>query len=784
MIYNGQELVFPTTSKVSFYKLFETLEEQAKDADPNVAEYAQHLLKELEPYPLLKEGFEDLSLLTEYRPQIEKLLRPIFPDALSTNEIKGITAPFSFTPFFTSVRFANILKNAGKGFQLEIKEFNEDEFYIAGCTMVLGSYFRFPVDLSRPFTFQIPNEKLGTSRYYRIAFNADLMEILPTDKSIDITEEDYRLLLDNFDNVELWKEKFPPDSWILRGVGILNLMDVTMDQSMNSITSTLLNKSSDTPELIEQNLQKLFNLQDLKISFVTIKNGSFWQEDKSHQMSIMLGGADSVKCEDAMCEMGYERLINQNQPCILSDVELYHSLNNNFISNSLSKQKIQSYIAVPLMDGDNPLGFLELASPRKYELNTSSLTKLEDVLPILSMAVVRYHEEAKNKIEAIIQQECTTIHPSVKWIFEEEAYKYMVEEYNGNEPTFKDIVLKDVFPLYGQLDIKSSSTLRNEAVKKDLMKQMNAVHKLLEKAMATHPMPALEELSFRVKSYSEEIANGLLAGSEHKILGFLRKEIYPVFNHLESLDSNLAKSIKKYSNMLNPDLHMIYDARRKFDESVMLTNQTLASFIDKKQVEAQAMFPHYFERYKTDGLEFNIYIGQSIAQNLEFNSLYLNNLRLWQLIVMCEMENEFYRLQKEMPAPLEVASLVLVYNTSLSIQFRMDEKQFDVEGAYNARYEIVKKRVDKAHIKGTDERVTVPGKIAIIYTGDQDYHEYQKYLRFLANRNYITGKIEELDLEDLQGITGLKALRVEVNYSQSKQEKISYEDIIEAIGQG
>ena len=41
----------------------------------------------------------------------------------------------------------------------------------------------------------------------------------------------------------------------------------------------------------------------------------------------------------------------------------------------------------------------------------------------------------------------------------------------------------------------------------------------------------------------------------------------------------------------------------------------------------------------------------------------------------------------------------------MTISFRMDEKQFDVDGTYNARYEIVKKRVDKAYIKGTTERV-------------------------------------------------------------------------------
>ena len=189
------------------------------------------------------------------------------------------------------------------------------------------------------------------------------------------------------------------------------------------------------------------------------------------------------------------------------------------------------------------------------------------------------------------------------------------------------------------------------------------------------------------------------------------------------------------------------------------------------QIEAQEMFPHYFERYKTDGVEYNMYIGQSISGSKEFDSVFLSNLRLWQLITNCELENHFEELKSEIDTPLEIASLILVYGNPLAVHFRMDEKRFDVEGAYNARYEIVKKRVDKSHIKGTKERITQPGKIAIIYTNEQDANEYRKYIEFMEAKEYlIKGSLEQLELEDLQGITGLKALRVEVNYTSKRDE--------------
>ena len=182
-------------------------------------------------------------------------------------------------------------------------------------------------------------------------------------------------------------------------------------------------------------------------------------------------------------------------------------------------------------------------------------------------------------------------------------------------------------------------------------------------------------------------------------------------------------------NRLDPNLHVVYEKRKAYEHSVTLLNSKLAKFIDTRQEEAQAMFPHYFERYKTDGVEYNMYIGQSLTNEKKYDDLYLYNLRLWQLQVMCEMENVANTARKSMEHDLQVASLILVHSNPLAIKFRMDEKQFDVYGAYNIRYEIIKKRIDKAHIKGTEERLTVPGKIAIVYSQDKDAREYLKYIK-------------------------------------------------------
>ena len=149
-----------------------------------------------------------------------------------------------------------------------------------------------------------------------------------------------------------------------------------------------------------------------------------------------------------------------------------------------------------------------------------------------------------------------------------------------------------------------------------------------------------------------------------------------------------------------------------------------------------------------------------MVKNLPFNKIYIDNLRLWQLEVMCEMEKSFIDLKPKLQTDVEVSSLLLVYNTPLSIRFRIDEKHFDVDGAYNARYEIIKKRIDKSNIKGTNQRLTQPGKIAIVYSTKQDELEYMRYVKFLQLKNIVSNKTEIVEIEDLQGVTGLQALIV------------------------
>ena len=147
------------------------------------------------------------------------------------------------------------------------------------------------------------------------------------------------------------------------------------------------------------------------------------------------------------------------------------------------------------------------------------------------------------------------------------------------------------------------------------------------------------------------------------------------------------------------------------------------------------------------------------------------------------MEIEHHQLKATLPYQLDVTSLILVFSSPISIRFRMDEKRFDVDGTYNARYEVVKKRIDKANIKGTKERITQKEKITIVYSHNAEETEYLKYIKYLQFKKILEPAIEQFEVEELQGVSGLRAIRVKVanNNLDNFNKDAIYHDLINEL---
>jgi hypothetical protein len=353
----------------------------------------------------------------------------------------------------------------------------------------------------------------------------------------------------------------------------------------------------------------------------------------------------------------------------------------------------------------------------------------------------------------------------VEWRFRKAVLQGMEHGPAGDDKPgeIEPIVFRDVYPLYAVSDIRGSSTHRAWAIQADLLSQLGLAREVLRAAYRERPLPILDQLTHRLDGYTAEIEVTLRSGDEMGVLGFLKTDVEPLFDHLQTFGPAARAAIAAYRAAVDPGIGLVYSRRKEFDESVTRINDAVSSYIELEEQAAQSMFPHFFEKQKTDGVDYTIYLGGALREDAVFDPLYLKNMRLWQLMVACGVALRVERLKDRLPVRLDITNLILIQHAPLSIRFRSEEKRFDVDGAYNVRYEIIKKRIDKAILRGTTERLTQPGKIALVYSHPSEAAEWREYIEYLQRLGYLTPEVEELELDELQGAQGLRALRVAVD---------------------
>ncbi|KXH80497.1 GAF domain-containing protein [Chryseobacterium kwangjuense] len=749
---------------ISFKKYLDVLEHiRYNDRLEYRVNYAESLLERTEKFPELKDGFLDEAVLEKHEDLIRLLLADLFPIGLTRNEIKAASIPLSKTTFNYTERFKNILKDAGKDFEIELRNIGDDEFYVFCCCLILQSYFKRDIKSTMPFYYDIPN-RLGIMKHYKITVNSDFTEVYPGENAKIPTEDVVDMLLENLDDFNLWKKYFPSKSWVLKGFTIISLVDCTSEVALSDLKSSMieidpedLSPDENLVEIFKSYFEvpelnfglMLFDKKDQKLGRLPIYENLFTH----HVLDFWINAFDEETRKNT-----FSNINHNSRPIVISNVDnLDHEIKNLPSFSILKDNNINSFMVIPIMKDGELLAIMEFTSPQANSFNGLKLKKMEFFSDMILFSLNRFNFEKNYQIEAIIQREYTSIHDSVVWKFRNEAEKYFNASLGKKMYTLKQISFKNLTPLFGFSDIRSSSDKRFNLMLEDLNQQLESLHDIFVMINSDS-----EKYLLALEVFENELNNEIKADTEQRLQRLLREEIHPFLQGKLELktDREIKNKIKDYFLQVFTQTDLFYANRKSLDDSITLLNRKLADMLDESQVKAQQIFPHYFERFKSDGVEHNLYIGHNIAPDLHYTSKEVHKLRYWQLKTICNMEREFQSFKRDLPIQLDIASLIFVYNEKIDIRFRMDEKRFDVDGAYNSYYEIIKKRLDKAHVKDSSERITCPGKITIVYFGMENQKEYLEYIGKLQKKEILQNDVEFLKVEDLQGITGLLALRV------------------------
>jgi hypothetical protein len=373
-----------------------------------------------------------------------------------------------------------------------------------------------------------------------------------------------------------------------------------------------------------------------------------------------------------------------------------------------------------LYHNERLIGCLEIVTREGKQVARSTLIRIEHVREVLEAALQHYRQQVQSRVTDLVKEHFTAVQSSVEWKFNNAAIHYLLRQHRGQAAKMTSVTFDQVYPLYGMIDIRNSTGERNKAIQQDLLQQLQWASRLLEEVQKQFYYPLMQEVVSRINNYNLVVSGFLFAADEQLVQQFLRTEVEELMRYLAGAAPGFGPQIDAYLQKTDNASQLLNEKRQQFEESVTRINTSIVDYLAQEQERMQKVYPHYFERFVTDGVDFNLYIGQSITPAKSFHPVHLKNLRLWQLHFLASAARQVNRLAGSLPLPLQTTQLVLVYNEPISIRFRNAERKFDVDGVRHARYEVIKKRIDKAHVKGSTERLTQPGTIAIVYSTDEE----------------------------------------------------------------
>lgn len=702
--------------------------------------------------------YEDLYFL------VYQLMNPALVDENSFSW--GIAAPFSYDFIFGTSIIAKQLKLIQSSKKVEIvhwqekKVLNEKEvFEILAYNFIISRVY--DINLSEDMELVICIHGNHSEQYLKFDINDDFVEVsgdFPDIKNIQPDMVSEQAVLEFIKkNLRLEKIKF-------KGFSLIHIEDVTQKITKEKLRKLFISQDIENDFLLQvtETMKSLMGSRDMDLLFLPILqidgklNTDIWANFNVVLSNILTKYGASFS--------DFSTFIEE----YIKNPEIRHGKSEKDAWYSFKNTSISGVFVFPIFHQENIIGVSIILYENiglQTDLVIFSFKEFTFPLQNLFISIINKYLGALNQT---IKNHFTAIQPAVEWKFHDVGIRYLKHKKNGDPFQPIPIHFDDIYPIYGAIDFRNSTIERNKALIEDYTTQLNALIHTLNALKQIRNVDLLGELIYQSEVFLKRIQNNNLSiNDDAEITYFLNVESLELIQQMGLNNEKVQYIIAPYLKELAED-GAFHKQSVALEKTFLILNTHIISILDKMNDELQVSYPYYFDRYRTDGVEFNIYIGQSIAPQKPFNDVYLRNVRLRQLISMVNTAIITESCQSLLPKKIQTTQLIFVQPNTITISFRNDEKRFDVEGAYNIRYEIIKKRIDKALIKNTSERLTQPRKIAIVYYHKKDIEDYLKHIEYLQKNKILEPSIEDLDLEDMQGVSGLKAIRVTIQNAPSK----------------
>lgn len=760
----GRALALGIDAAISFEPFISYLKKRISEEQTVKSLLYEATLKQFEAA-----GISQRDIALEDTPRYEKLLEHVYAClspamASETRLVWGLNFPFLPVTFYgTNLLFELLAEKRGNDCEelsRKQEDYHRDRLQLL-YSFILQKLYNFFVPVKAGQYHSGVNKSTGLLEYYSVDVNTDFVEVTAKGPLPEIDVVQLYTHLSEGGGFEVLEERLPLELFRFRGICVLTATDVTADMAVENIRKVRLSRTALVEEKSYQEvIQSLKSLvRNSKIEFdlfpmLRVNNKPVYGFEKGGTGILFdVWGEDRLTPE----EFSRQASAYSAKPLFFFSADIWKETMGEYsFLEHFRKLGVKSLALMPIFHVGELIGIMAVHTWKEDTFSDRTLALLEPAIGAIAQLLQVYVEEFNLEIEKVIKEKFTSIQPAVQWKFNEAAWNYLYNTKKNLPAVIQNIFFEQVYPLYGAIDIRNSTTERNKAIIADLDSHLSLLAATLDTLRQYQQNDLLKEMIYHCQQWQQALLHQTLSPSdENELNRFLEVQAVEYLRHIAVQFPKTKDTIEACLESLAGDVN-----KNALETSMQLITQTVNKYFESEKDKLQESYPCYFEKFRTDGVEYDIYIGQSISPDKPFNHFHLKNLRLWQLSSMVAIAGLTHSLLSEMPKELRTTQLIFVHNHPIDISFRADERKFDVEGAYNIRYQMIKKRIDKVHIRGTEERLTQPDKIALIYSDRRDVEDYLPFIRYLQQTGVLLPEMEEVELEDLQGLSGLQAIRI------------------------
>lgn len=623
--------------------------------------------------------------------------------------------------------------------------------------------------LETPAMVTLPSPFDAEPRYIEFWLRSDNLQVTRLNPAVDEfanfnlagwSAAEWEVNLNNPQQLDVLEQRFCLSNYRVEGQLLLEGLDVTVRERIHRITQLLIDRDSilrpQKFRQVNQQLRSLFRTDNTIILTIEQDQIRVFMGSVQHEIDATTYSLELLQDSHIM------QALQDNQVMTIRDLSRDSRTE---LGHQLAQKGVRSLLLLPLLAPSSMaqvesnhdktglvapiIGLVGLMSDRPNHFDGLDCCHAQQLIPAFTRALTSAQRQLLH------QRFITNIHPAVEWRFLQEA-----ERRSLGLPA-DPIIFERVYPLYGISDIRGSSEARNSAIQTDLLTQFQLGIAILEAVQPVKNSALVQQLKLDLQQRMNRLQEKVTVDSEVTEIRYLRNHLETYFDYFRQCGESAIAAIETYQAACDAEQNCVYSARAAYDRAIGQFNIALKETWEQWQQRMQQITPHYCDIETTDGIDHMIYAGQSIDPH--FGKFHLRSLRYEQLRAVCDCARVSLRLQVEMQSEMQVTHLVLVQDSTVDIfHDETTEKLFDVRGTRDTRYEIVKKRIDKAVDEQDRTRITQPGMLTLVYSTAEELEEYQQYLHYLMREGQVDTKCDRGTVEPLQGVTGLKFIRVRI----------------------